>query len=69
MHTNYRITVLILAYLLTRTPLSAAVIEREHPERVPPAIHANYYITFDLKAGDEVTFKVRSFAIKLGEEI
>jgi murein DD-endopeptidase MepM/ murein hydrolase activator NlpD len=45
------------------------VIDREHPERVPPAIHANYYPTFDLKAGDEVTFKVRSFAIKHGEEI
>jgi len=45
------------------------VIDREHPERVPPAIHANYYPTFGLKAGDEVTFKVRSFAIKHGEEI
>lgn len=45
------------------------VIDRKHPERVPPAIHANYYPTFDLKAGDEVTFKVRSFATQHGEEV
>jgi peptidase M23-like protein/PKD domain-containing protein len=45
------------------------VIDREHPERVPPAIHANYYPTFGLRAGDEVTFKVRSFATQHGEEV
>ncbi len=45
------------------------VIDREHPQRVPPAIHANYYPTFGLKAGDEVTFKVRSFATRHGEEV
>ena len=44
------------------------VIDRKHPERVPPAIHANYYPTFGLRAGDEVTFKVRSFATQHGEE-
>ncbi len=37
------------------------VLDREHPELLPPAIHAVYWPTFDLKAGDEVTFKVRSF--------
>jgi len=47
----------------------AYVIDRKHPERVPPAIHANYYPTFGLRAGDEVTFKVRSFATQHGEEI
>jgi murein DD-endopeptidase MepM/ murein hydrolase activator NlpD len=45
------------------------VIDREHPERVPPAIHANYYPTFGLRAGDEVTFKVRSFGTQHGEEV
>jgi murein DD-endopeptidase MepM/ murein hydrolase activator NlpD len=45
------------------------VIDRNHPERVPPAIHANYYPTLDLRAGDEVTFKVRSFATQHGEEV
>jgi hypothetical protein len=44
------------------------VIDREHPDRVPPAIHANYYPTFGLKAGDEVIFKVRSFGTQHGEE-
>jgi len=45
------------------------VIDRKHPDRVPPAIHANYYPTFGLRAGDEVTFKVRSFATRHGEEV
>ena len=45
------------------------VIDREHPERVPPAIHANYTPTFGLRAGDEVTFKVRSFGTQHGEEV
>jgi hypothetical protein len=37
------------------------VIDREHPELLPPAIHAVYWPTFGLKAGDVVIFKVRSF--------
>jgi murein DD-endopeptidase MepM/ murein hydrolase activator NlpD len=45
------------------------VIDRKHPERVPPAIHANYYPTSGLKAGDEVAFKVRSFGTQHGEEV
>jgi murein DD-endopeptidase MepM/ murein hydrolase activator NlpD len=45
------------------------VIDRKHPERVPPAIHANYYPTFGLMAGDEVTFKVRSFGTQYGQEV
>ncbi len=44
-------------------------IDREHPDRVPIAIHANYYPTFGLLAGDEVTFKVRSFATRHGHEV
>ncbi len=45
------------------------VIDKEHPDRVPPAIHANYYPTRDIKAGDKVTFKVRSFATQHGSEV
>ncbi|MCP4260809.1 MAG: peptidoglycan DD-metalloendopeptidase family protein [Planctomycetes bacterium] len=45
------------------------VIDRRHPERVPPAIHANYYPTFGLRANDEVLFKVRSFGTQDGEEV
>lgn len=45
------------------------VIDRKYPERVPPAIHANYYPTFGLRAGDEVTFKVRSFGTQQGREV
>ena len=37
------------------------VVEREHPEFLPPTIHAAYWPTRDLKAGSEVVFKVRSF--------
>ena len=37
------------------------VIDREHPDLLPSAIHAVYWPTLDLKAGDEVTFRVRSF--------
>lgn len=47
----------------------AVVIDRDHPDRVPIAIHANYYPTFGLQAGDEVTFKVRSFATQHGREV
>ena len=39
------------------------VLDRDHPDQLPPAIHVAYYPTFGVKAGDEITFKVRSFAI------
>ena len=39
------------------------VIDRDKPDQVPPSIHAVYWPSFDIKAGDEVTFKVRSFRI------
>ncbi len=45
------------------------VIDRQHPDRVPPAIHANYFPTFGLRGGDEVTFKVRSFMTQHGKEV
>jgi len=44
------------------------IIDENHPDQVPPAIHAVYYPTFGIKPGDEVTFKVRSFRIKAGSE-
>lgn len=45
------------------------VIDREKTEPLPPAIHANYYPTFGLRAADEITFKVRSFRTQHGEEV
>ena len=39
------------------------VIDRDKPDETPPGIHAVYWPTFGIKAGDEVTFKVRSFRI------
>ena len=39
------------------------VLDREHPEQLPPSIHAAYWPTLDLKPGAEVIFKVRTFRI------
>jgi hypothetical protein len=44
------------------------VQDRQHPEQFPPTIHVVYAPTFGLKPGDEVTFKVRTFATTDGEE-
>jgi hypothetical protein len=44
------------------------VLDRLHPQQFPPTIHAVYYPTFGLKPGDEVTFKVRTFATTDGQE-
>ena len=38
-------------------------IDPDHPDQLPPAIHVVYYPTFGIQAGDEITFKVRSFSI------
>jgi hypothetical protein len=37
------------------------VLDKANPEKVPPAVHAAYSPTLNIKAGDEVTFKVRTF--------
>lgn len=37
------------------------MVDRQYPEVLPPLVHAVYWPTFDLKVGDEITFKVRSF--------
>ncbi len=43
------------------------VIDREQPEPPPPTIHAVYSPTFGIRAGDPVTFKVRTFRTGGGE--
>jgi murein DD-endopeptidase MepM/ murein hydrolase activator NlpD len=45
------------------------VIDREHPERMPPSIHANYAPTFGIRPDDPVTFKVRSFRTREPGEV
>lgn len=37
------------------------VVDRQHPERLIPSIHPNYFPTFGIRTGDEITFKVRTF--------
>ena len=37
-------------------------------ESFPPTIHASYAPTFDIRAGDPVTFKVRTFRADVGNE-
>lgn len=44
------------------------VLDPARPDQLPPTIHAAYWPTLDLQAGDAVTFKVRSFRIREGEE-
>jgi len=41
---------------------------REEGWEVPPGIHAAYYPTMGISAGQEVTFKVRTFGTTHGEE-
>lgn len=45
------------------------VIDKNHPNRLPPSLHVNYYPTLDIHAGQPLTFKVRSFNVKKGEEV
>lgn len=45
------------------------VVDREHPDRRVPSIHPNYYPTIGVRAGDPVTFKVRTFNTTAGKEI
>ncbi len=44
------------------------ILDKNHPDQLPPTIHAAYYPTFDIKPGDDVTFKVRSFRTTHGHE-
>jgi hypothetical protein len=44
------------------------VIDKEAPERLPPTLHAAYVPTWDIRPGQPVTFKVRSFRTTFGKE-
>ena len=44
------------------------IIDREHPDELPPSIHAVYAPTFGIKPGDPITFKVRTFRTTFGNE-
>ena len=44
------------------------VIDKKHPDRLPPTIHLAYAPTFDIMPGDPVTFKVRAFRTNAGVE-
>jgi hypothetical protein len=41
------------------------VFDKAHPNLLPPPIHAAYYPTSAIKAGDELTFKVAHFAPRM----
>ena len=45
------------------------VVDREHPERLIPSIHPNYFPTMGIGPGDPVTFKVRTFNTTAGSEV
>jgi hypothetical protein len=44
------------------------IVDREHPEQLPPSIHAAYAPTEQIRAGDAVKFLVRTFRTTDGEE-
>jgi lysophospholipase L1-like esterase len=44
------------------------VLDREHPDRLPPSIHAVCSPTVSIKPGDPVTFLVRTFRTTDGKE-
>jgi murein DD-endopeptidase MepM/ murein hydrolase activator NlpD len=44
------------------------VLDKGKTENLPPTIHASYAPTFDIRAGDPVTFKVRTFRTDRGNE-
>ena len=44
------------------------VIAESQPEQLPPTIHAAYSPTFNIRPGDAVTFKVRTFRTTEGNE-
>ena len=44
------------------------VVDREHPEQIPPSIHPAYAPTQGIKPGDTIKFLVRTFGTTDGEE-
>jgi hypothetical protein len=45
------------------------VIDKSAPDRLPPTIHPAFAPTMNIRAGDPVTFKVRSFRTTFGSEV
>lgn len=45
------------------------VFDREHPDRLPQAIHATYAPSLHLQPGEAVTFQVRTFGPFVGNEV
>jgi hypothetical protein len=45
------------------------ILDKEHPDRLPPSIHAAFAPTLGIKPGDDITFKVRSFRTAVGGEV
>ena len=44
------------------------ILDKKHPDRMPPTIHAAYAPTFNILPGNPVTFKVRTFRTTGGQE-
>lgn len=44
------------------------VVNKDEPKKLPPSIHAVYHPTFGIRAGDTVTFMVRTFRTTDGME-
>ena len=49
--------------------MTVDVLDLHHPEQIPPAVHAAYWPTADLKPAQTITFKVRAFGTTDGEDI
>ncbi|WP_197440617.1 PKD domain-containing protein [Polystyrenella longa] len=47
---------------------SVIVLDPKDLQHYPPSLNANYYPSQNLKAGDEITFKVRAFRMQGGKE-
>ena len=45
------------------------VRNKKDPGKMPPSIHANYYPSLNIKPGDPLTFKVRTFRTDTGNEV
>ena len=55
-----------------RTEYDFAIVhvhDRDKPKQFPPTIHVTYHPTLSLRAGQAITFKVRTFATTDGEEM
>jgi murein DD-endopeptidase MepM/ murein hydrolase activator NlpD len=44
------------------------VVDQDHPDQLPPSIHAVYFPTFGIQPRDPVTFLVRTFRTTAGKE-